>query len=175
MNPSRTHFQTLEAFARQALKRYGLAEKGWMFRWDRARRRFGSCNYAKRQITLSLHLARLNDLAPCQDTILHEVAHALAGREAGHGPKWKEACRRVGATPARCYSSDDVVQPESRYVRYCAACGRATPVYRRTRARHACAPCCKKHNNGKYTECFALQLMERWVYEKMTGSAKPGE
>lgn len=32
-----------------------------------------------------------------RDTILHEIATVIAGPEAGHGPKWKAVCRRVGA------------------------------------------------------------------------------
>lgn len=36
-----------------------------------------------------------------RDTFLHEVAHALAGHAAGHGPEWKAMCRKLGATPER--------------------------------------------------------------------------
>lgn len=36
--------------------------------------------------------------SPCQlaGTTIHELAHALAGFDAGHGPKWKEACAKLG-------------------------------------------------------------------------------
>ena len=34
-----------------------------------------------------------------RDTVLHEIAHAIAGPEAGHGPLWKATARRIGATP----------------------------------------------------------------------------
>ena len=157
----------IEHFAREALNRFGLKEKGWTFSWDRARKRFGSCNFGRKQITVSLHLAHLNEPEQSRDTILHEIAHAIAGREAGHGPKWQEACRRVGARPERCYDSKEVVQPSSRYVRYCGSCGQTIPVYRKTRSKHACGHCCRKYNNGKYSEKYALQLMERRAYEKM--------
>ena len=41
-----------------------------------------------------------------RDTVLHEIAHAIAGREAGHGPLWKVTARRIGATPrAKAYES----------------------------------------------------------------------
>src|SRR3546814_17900148 len=29
-------------------------------------------------------------------TTIHELAHVIAGFEAGHGPAWKEACRKLG-------------------------------------------------------------------------------
>ena len=41
-----------------------------------------------------------------RDTVLHEIAHAIAGREAGHGLLWKVTARRIGATPrAKAYES----------------------------------------------------------------------
>jgi hypothetical protein len=30
------------------------------------------------------------------ETVAHELAHAVAGHEAGHGPEWKAAARRLG-------------------------------------------------------------------------------
>ena len=33
------------------------------------------------------------------EVILHEIAHALAGPEAGHGPEWKAIAIRLGARP----------------------------------------------------------------------------
>jgi hypothetical protein len=40
-------------------------------------------------------------------TTLHELAHVLAGWEAGHGPDWKKACERLGLRRAlaggQCY------------------------------------------------------------------------
>ena len=42
------------------------------------------------------------------DTILHEIAHAIAGVEAGHGPAWKAVAQRLGATPrARAEENDE--------------------------------------------------------------------
>ena len=36
-----------------------------------------------------------------KDTILHEIAHAIAGHKAGHGPKWRKVARNIGAKPER--------------------------------------------------------------------------
>jgi hypothetical protein len=41
------------------------------------------------------------------DTFLHEVAHALAGHKAGHGPEWKAMCRKLGACPERLARLDE--------------------------------------------------------------------
>jgi hypothetical protein len=43
-------------------------------------------------------------------TTIHELAHSLAGREHGHGPAWKAACKVLGLTTAQAggqaYSSE---------------------------------------------------------------------
>ena len=39
-------------------------------------------------------------------TTLHELAHVLAGRTAGHGPEWKAAARRLGLTTAEAAGQD---------------------------------------------------------------------
>ena len=42
------------------------------------------------------------------DTILHEIAHAIAGANAGHGPVWKAVAKRIGAAPrARAEEKDE--------------------------------------------------------------------
>ena len=158
------HLRQIKQFAQETLQRYDLADEGWTFRWDRARRRFGSCDYGRKQITLSIHLAKLNTLAQCMDTVLHEVAHAIAGQKAGHGPAWKKACRQVGAQPERCYTLDEVNQPLSKYIRYCPCCGHATPLFRRSRKLYACGKCCKKHNHGRFSSRYLLKTVERASY-----------
>ena len=52
----------------------------WSFQFDRSKVRFGKCNYAKKEISLSQHLVQLNTETEVRDTILHEIAHALASR-----------------------------------------------------------------------------------------------
>lgn len=101
---------------------HGLSD--WSFQFDRAARRFGSCRPDERVITLSWKLTRLNDEAQVRETILHEIAHALAPGD-GHGPQWRAACVRLGITPKRCFTDEEVALPKRRESRYeigCAAC-----------------------------------------------------
>ena len=67
------------------MRQHGLADLGWRFRFDHARRRFGSCKYREKAITLSRPLTLLNGEAEVRDTVLHEIAHALCPGD-GHGP-----------------------------------------------------------------------------------------
>lgn len=83
----------------------GLTNRGWSFAWDRAIRRAGCCDHARRRITLSRPIFQIEgNRDDVLDTILHEAAHALAGPAAGHGARWKAAAVSIGARPERCHS-----------------------------------------------------------------------
>lgn len=96
----------------------------WDFRWSNARSTFGYCSHSKRTIALSRSLVQLNDEDTVKDTILHEIAHAIAGFDAGHGPVWKSTAVKVGASPRRCYSADEVNVPPYKWVGTCPDCDR---------------------------------------------------
>lgn len=99
---------------------HGLAARGWTGLLDNAERRFGVCRPSRKEISISRTLAALNPEEEVLDTILHEIAHALAtietGENCGHDERWKAICRRIGARPERCYDSDEVVSPEAPWV-----------------------------------------------------------
>jgi predicted SprT family Zn-dependent metalloprotease len=98
--------------------------RGWSFKWDNSLRRFGCCSQGRKYIGLSRKLVEVNNVEQVKDTILHEIAHALAGPGVGHGQKWKDICVQIGAKPERCYDSDDTNTPEMKYYAVCGACGR---------------------------------------------------
>jgi predicted SprT family Zn-dependent metalloprotease len=123
------------------MTRHGLA--GWSFSFDNARRRFGRCDYTNRQISLSKALTFLNPIEEVRDTLLHEIAHALTPG-AKHGPKWRAACRQIGARPVRCYTDKQVVSPPRRPAAYrfgCPNCNWWVERRRRARKKFACAKC----------------------------------
>jgi predicted SprT family Zn-dependent metalloprotease len=120
---------------------HGLS--GWTVDFDMAKRRAGVCRYEKRIIGLSAPLTRLHDEAEVRDTILHEIAHALAGPAAGHGPEWQAKARSIGCSATRCLPADaprvpgawlgvcsagHVVERHKRPVRVM-ACGRCGPGF----------------------------------------------
>ncbi len=131
----------------------------WSFRFDRAKRRLGCCNYTTHTISVSRPLTLLNDAATVRDTLLHEIAHALTPGD-GHGARWRQACRRIGAKPERCYQNDDVVQPASRYRLVCPTCGDSHPRHRKTATVYVCSPCCQRYNGGKPTAAYRLHWQE---------------
>lgn len=74
----------------------------WSIKLDRARRRAGACYVQRKMISISAHHIELNSEATIIDTLLHEVAHALAyehDRITGHGPLWRKWVKRLGGQP----------------------------------------------------------------------------
>lgn len=80
----------------------GLIDNQWTFGWNRRKSSFGLCSYTKKEISLSYYYAQVGSYEQINDTILHELAHAIAGPSAGHGELWKKACKVTGANPVRC-------------------------------------------------------------------------
>lgn len=78
----------------------------WSFGFDSAKKRAGLCNYTGRRITVSRYLAARWAFDEVEQVLLHELAHALAGHRAGHGPRWLAIARRLGYTGARVHDGE---------------------------------------------------------------------
>jgi predicted SprT family Zn-dependent metalloprotease len=126
-----------QELARDLMRRHKLPPD-WSFTFDNSRVRFGKCNYHKKQISLSKYLVELNGEDGVRDTILHEIAHALAPRGAGHGPAWKSLAMSIGCNGRRCYGQE-VTRPAPKYRGTCPACKQVIYRYRRTVV--ACGRC----------------------------------
>ncbi len=123
-----------EKYANGQLVAHGLAKLGWKFKWDkRATKRFGQCRFYHKEIGVSAQLAELNDAVEVQDTILHEIAHALAKvrghDDARHSHVWKAICVEIGAKPMQYYSNK-IALPRGRWSGVCPKCNQ---VFERTR------------------------------------------
>jgi predicted SprT family Zn-dependent metalloprotease len=143
----------LEAAKQMALRLMGkhkLIAGGWTLQMGKAVRAFGSCSWEARHITLSGPMIVLNDTAEVRDTILHEIAHALAGRKAGHGPMWKLMALAVGARPERCYTARTVRVPPGRWRFECPTCGLTGTRLRKPTRRLSCGRCSPGRFHAKY-------------------------
>ncbi len=150
----------LRSYALEQMERNGLLKRGWTFEFDNARRRFGVCRFDRKVISLSRTLVELNSEDECRDTVLHEIAHALAGPRAGHGPEWKRKCLLVGARPERCYGNGEVRLPVPRYSARCPSCGHEIGFERRPSLVRACGSCCREHARGRFDDRFELQVFD---------------
>src|SRR2546428_5009082 len=63
--------------------------EGWSFQFDHATTRAGCCNYQTRVISLARAYARSAADEEIDDTLLHEMAHALLGQAHGHDQVWQ--------------------------------------------------------------------------------------
>lgn len=73
----------------------------WELALDRARRRAGQTDHARRRLTLSRHLMSLYNEAQVRETVLHEIAHARVGARHGHDAVWVAEATRLGASGRR--------------------------------------------------------------------------
>lgn len=80
--------------------------EGWTFGWHNKVRANGTCYYGKMEIKLSKKLTPYRSWSETYETIIHEIAHAIAGPDAKHGETWKSVYRNLGGTGSRC-STDD--------------------------------------------------------------------
>lgn len=140
---------------RHHLNANGLIE--WQTKIDGGKRRFGYCCWETKTISLSRHLVSLNTEHEVLQTILHEIAHALAPFD-HHGPTWERKCRELGIIPARCYDAEhrNVVKVQPNYFLVCPSCLTEYPRFRKTSRSSACADCCTKFSNGRYDERFKM-------------------
>lgn len=78
----------------------------WTFDFDNAKARAGLCNYDRRRISVSRYLASRYTDEEIHQVLLHEVAHALAGSRAGHGPRWRRIATDLGYRGSRLHSGE---------------------------------------------------------------------
>jgi predicted SprT family Zn-dependent metalloprotease len=125
----------------EALIRLHL-DDSWTFAFDNARTRAGLCSYDRKRISVSRLLAARYEDDEIHQVLLHEVAHALAGARAGHGPRWKAIARDLGYEGKRLHDgaiADDLAP----WVGHCPG-GHVHYRYRRPTRVVSCAKCSRR-------------------------------
>ena len=132
--------------AESLIKKHGL--DGWSFQFDSALRRAGACDYSTKVISLSRLFCLKASEDQVRDTILHEIAHALAGPNHNHDAEWKSIARSIGCTADRCHTIDFA---PAKYIVSCARCGWHEKKNRRLR-RGVCRTCREPVNYRQFTQ-----------------------
>ncbi len=70
---------------------------------------------------------------------------------------WKAMAIKVGARPERCYNSEVVNQPESKYIAECKGCGTIHRRHKRRRGNRMSS--CAKCSNGVFNPEFVLHYI----------------
>lgn len=124
---------------RELLDQHGLTE--WRCRLNTNKSRLGVCKYRKQRIEVQEWYALNNPKEEVDDTILHEIAHALVGPGHGHGPVWKAKARQLGCTPKSC-GGDHVVTQQGKWQSRCPGCNRLYHMHRQPKpGQRSCRKC----------------------------------
>ncbi len=107
---------------RSLMDLHGLYD--WKFEFSNDIHTVGWCWYKEKTLKFSRKYTH-HGWDEIEDTILHEIAHALVGPKVkAHGYEWQAMARRIGARPKTCAESHvrpkDV--PDFKYVIKCPKC-----------------------------------------------------
>lgn len=114
------HIDDATTLAKRLIKLH-LGKK-WKLKINKRHSSLGRCDFDRKIIELSAHFIDHNNTDAVTEIILHEIAHALAGDTAGHGPLWAEQCRRLNIEPTVVYH--DKKMPDGKWVATCKKCSR---------------------------------------------------
>lgn len=117
-------------------------DASWSFAFDTAKTRAGLCDYTKRRISVSRYLAERYADDEIHQVLLHEVAHAIAGPRAAHGPRWKRTASELGYDGRRTHDGE-IATEFATWIGECPA-GHVHYRYRRPRGPLACGKCSRR-------------------------------
>lgn len=108
----------------------------------RLRTAVGRADFSARTIELN---PRLLDRHPEEllPTLVHELAHLVAGPRAGHGPAWRRTVTALGGRPEVCHRLDvaDLAVRRRVWIWRCDDCGETYPRSHRKAWRYLCGDC----------------------------------
>jgi len=136
-------------------------DASWTFAFDNAKRRAGACDYARQRITVSRYLAARYDDHTNRQTLLHEIAHALAGARAGHGASWKRIARTLGYTGGTTHHGETATELAP-WVGHCPM-GHVAYRHRRATRPMSCARC---------SPTFDDRFLFTWTRREITSATR---
>jgi predicted SprT family Zn-dependent metalloprotease len=136
-------YDFIELLAIEKLEEHGL-KNDWAFRFDSAKQRAGLCNYSDRVISLSKYFVQIHSVDQAVQVILHEVAHALAGKAAGHGPNWKAVAKSIGYRGEK-FTGEEIAEQTAGWIGECRN-GHRHYRFKSPRVQLACGYCGKGFN-----------------------------
>lgn len=147
-----------QRLALDLMAEWELTQQGWTFGWIRATRTLGRCYHDRRHIVLSQSFVDLNERDKIEETIRHEIAHAIVGAGKGHGWEWQSMARTVGCKDprAKCMD-DDLKMARGRYVAVCSSCGHEFSRHRAPKPGRPLA--CSKHGR-RFDPAYELTFVD---------------
>lgn len=127
----------------------------WKFRFNSRKSANGVCSHTKKTIYLSTVLTEVRDESNVKNTILHEIAHAIAGQGHGHNDYWRNIALSIGCNAERC--SNDSVLIKARYTAECGGCGHIHIAHRKLKRTSWC-----KCRGRKFIEEEKLEFIQNY-------------
>ncbi len=118
----------------------------WTFGWDSAKKRLGVCKYDQHLISLSRYFVDLHSIDEIDQVMRHEIAHALAGPKAGHGPKWKKIATDIGYNHKRI-SGDEIGNATAKLIGTCPN-GHVVYRHRQPKSPLSCSRCAPRFDRN---------------------------
>jgi len=134
-------------------------DDSWSFDFDHAKRRAGLCDYRRKRITVSRYLAARFDDDEIHQTLLHEVAHAVAGHTAAHGPAWKKVARELGYVGGTTHNGETATELAP-WIGQCPA-GHVAYRHRKPGRATSCAKCSRR---------FDQRYLFEWTRREITAA-----
>jgi RimJ/RimL family protein N-acetyltransferase/predicted SprT family Zn-dependent metalloprotease len=119
--------------------------ENWKFEFDNGKRRAGLCNYDEQKIQLSKYLVAIHSVDESMQVVLHEIAHAMSGHEAGHSKKWLATAKKIGYR-AEKFTGKEIAEKVAPWVGVCPM-GHEHYRYRKPTAMVSCAFCSKNYDS----------------------------
>lgn len=107
----------------------GHLDNKWKLNLNKHHSALGRCDHSRNLIELSVYFIQYNEAKDVREITLHEIAHALAGCDVGHGKEWADQCRRLGIEPIVTYH--DMKMPEGKWVATCKKCNQQYNKHRK--------------------------------------------
>ncbi|BDS48718.1 SprT-like domain-containing protein [Rhodoluna sp. KAS3] len=111
----------------------------WSFAFDSAKRRAGLCNYTDKRISVSRYLVDIHTLDETMQVVLHEIAHAICGKSAGHGKLWLRTAKQIGYR-AEKFTGREIAEETAAWIGTCPQ-GHTHYRYRRPARELSCGVC----------------------------------
>lgn len=133
------NLRTAERMIRAMMNQHGLTD--WKIAWTRAKKTHGLCNYTTKTLSFSSAAWAVISEDDAYETVLHEIAHALAGSLAGHGPRWVAQYRALGGKGGQYVSkaASEAVKATAAWQGKCPKCSKVTAQHRAPLRVKACS------------------------------------
>lgn len=139
-------------------KTFNLKKLGWRFEFNTRKRSLGLCSPRNRTIYLSEWLIKNsnNSIETWENTILHEIAHAIDFTNRGwssHDRVWRNIALSIGCDGERCSKVDKVANIKTKYTATCKNCSNTLNYHRKSRKIEQGQASCNKCSNTFDPKC----------------------